>query len=329
MVNLTKDQKTLIVNEYNDLRSTDQYKISGKAQLFALNKVNIYAHSILSDDQKILYASAWKDQTLSLIHSYYHYLNLTEVQKEKIIATMESVPGFDSLQIINYFPDIPKDTMFSLLDSTQLAAEAGQQKQIKRNFENAMAAADSGRLQDATFEKTRVRFILKYYAKHLRNEHKSILHKLQYINIEDAKRIAVISNLYQKRVKSDRIQEIRKCYTSDSLLIAPINKQLIEYSYERFALQPNLCVYWCRFGASRTPEIKDEEEQILSVLESIKLTYPDIVNDSILRLKKHKTKLKNKIEHVRPSRKTGTVVNIIADKRIEALDDIAELILIQ
>ena len=311
------------------MRATDQYKNSGEAQLFALNKVNIYAHAVLSNDQKVLFDSAWEDHTLRIIHSYYHYLNLTGSQKEVIVATMESVPGFDSLKIIQFFPDIPKATMISLLDSTQLAAEETQQKQIKLNFENYLAEADSGRLQEAAFEKMRVEFILKYYTPHLQNEHKSILVQLHKTSMEDAKRVETISDLYQRRVKSDRMQEILKCYSSDSVLIAPINKERLNQLYERFSLQPNLCVYWCRFGTAVTPEIKTEENQILTSLEYIKLNYPEIINNSIHHLKKYKAKLNKKIERVRPPCKAGTVVNIVSDKRTESLSDIAELLLVQ
>ncbi len=328
-VNLTVDQKTLIVNEFNDLRSTEQYKNSGEEQVYALHKVNIYAHTILNDDQKLLFDSAWKENTLNIIHSYYHHLKLTEAQKEKIIATMESVPGFDSLQIINFFPDIPKDTMISLLDSTQLVAEAAQQKQIQINFEKSMAESDPERLDDVIFEKAKVGYIRNYYKKHLRNEHKIILGKLQNSNVEQAKSVEVIGNLYQNRVKSDKILDILKCYSSDSVLIAPNNKERLEYRYEGFALLPDLCVYWCRFGASLTPERKAEERLILSELESIYRNYPEILDESILRLEKHKMKLEKKIEKRRPSCKEGTVVNIVSDKRIEALDDIAELLLVQ
>lgn len=329
MVNLTNDQKSQIVNKFNELRATAQFKVSGEAQLYALNKVNIYAHDILSDDQKVVFDSTWKDQTLWIIYSSYHHLNLTEAQKEKIISTMESTPGFDSLQIIRFSPDIPVDTMMSLLDSTQLAAEAAHQRQIRLNFENAMAKGDSDRLADATFEKKRVQLILKYYTKHLQHEHKSIISELQERNIEDARRVVEISELYQKRVNTDKIQEIRKCYTSDSVLIAPINKELLEYRYERFALLPNLCIYYCRFGAARTPEIIAEEKQIMSDLESIKQNYPDIINTSILRLKKHKTKLVHKIEQARPSPKSGGSVTIVSDQRTQTLEHIAELLLTQ
>lgn len=152
-VNLTEEQKSRIVNLYNDFRSTDPYKNSGEAQVFALNRVNIYAHSILSHHQRIVFDSAWLQHTLNMIHSYHHHLKLTEHQKEKIIAAMRSIPGFDSLQIINYFPAIPKDTILSLLDATQQVAEAIHQEQIKQNFEQWIAESDSAGCRDAVFEK--------------------------------------------------------------------------------------------------------------------------------------------------------------------------------
>lgn len=327
-VSLTEDQKSLIVNLYKNLRTTDHYKSSGEAQIFALNQVNLYAHSLLSHNQKMTFDSAWEKHTLNLIHSYHHHLNLTPHQKERVIAAMRSVPGFDSLQIINYSPAIPKDTIISLLDDTQQAAEAIHQDLIKRNFERSMAQNDSAGCHDAVFEKRRVEFIRKYYAKHLQKEHKIVLNKLKERNLDDATNVALISNLYQERVQADKTQQIRRCYSSDSVIIAPIKKESIEYQYARYSLQPNLCVYWCKFGSNKTPEMKAEEKKIMSDLESIQQRYPDIINPSIQRLQKHKMKLNRKVEQERPVRK-GTVVSIVSDKRTEALEGIAELLLIR
>lgn len=327
-VSLSESQKGLIAKEFITLKSSVNVTSDGEWMLSVLPKINLFAHSILRNDQKILFENSWRESALSLIQSYYHYLKLNDLQKDKIIEIMENVKGADTLKITKYFPDFPKDSIMSMLDSTQLVLEAEQQRQIKQNFENYISGLDPEKARDTAFERYRLELVTVYNKKHLQQAKNKIFEKLMKRSAKDAEKINEITEIYQKRVELSKLRSIERFYSQDSILIAPIQKLLMEYRYKRFALQPNLCVYWC-LGTDDSTETKEEEEKIVLSLEYFQKTYMDILDKTFRQLKKNRTKLDSRIEAARPPGKPGTVVNIVAGSRILSVEAIAELLLVR
>jgi hypothetical protein len=327
-VNLSEFQKGLIAMEFSVLKSELSSTVPGEYLVLALPKINLFAYSLLDEDQKRLFEKSWRQSTLNLIHSKYHYLNLSEEQKDIIIEVMENTNGSDTLKITKHYPDFPKDAIMAVLDSTQLQLEEEQRKQIKLNFEKYITGSDVEKAKDTAFERHRLALVTDYSRKHLQKAKRKVLVKILMINSEDVKKVDEITNIYHARVQSSRKKEIARFYSQDSVLIAPINKLLVEYKHKRFELQPDLCVYWC-LGADDSAETKEEEEEILQHLEYFKKTYDDILGRSLHPLKKNRANLDSKVNAARTPKRPGTVVNIVASSRIQSVDDIAELLLVQ
>ncbi|MEO6130868.1 MAG: hypothetical protein ABIQ02_03395 [Saprospiraceae bacterium] len=326
--NLTEDQKDSVRNEFNILNLTPNLNTSNKSELPAFQKGNLYTYSLLNDMQKHLFESSWKHSALSQIHSRYHYLNLSEKQKNEIIEFIEDSPKFDTLKVIEFYPNIPRSFVISLLDSTQLKLETEQQSQALISYEKYLAWSDIEKSKDTTFEKYRLDLVAVYSKKYLQKAKQRILNKILKISPDDAKEIGEITGIYRARVNLDLLRRVRDCYSRDSVLIAPNTKLLVAYKLKRYTLMPNLCTYWCRFGVEDTAETKNEEEHILKTLENFKIKYKHILDREINNIKKNKLKLNTKIEAARPAKKPGTVVSIVAEARIQAVDDYAELLLV-
>ncbi len=317
--NLNASQKTIIKQKFRTIGQTKEAKA----------EINLYAYSILDEYQREQFENAWKQRTINRINSDYSYLNLTLRQYEKLLNAMEHQNGSDTFKIIDTYSPVPVDSVMALLDTTQLTLEANYQNQKKMNIEKNKKDANEAKAKEVAFEKKRIELIKPYYEKNVLKTRKKIVSKIGNANPHDLKLIDSIAALYQARINIDRNSEIKKCYNQDSILISPIQKEIIQYKYERYSLMPNLCIYWCKFGTNKTPAIEAEEEKVVSGLEYIKATYPTLIFDSLQKLKKKKSKLQANIEKARPEQKPGTTVNIVADERVQLVEEIAELILVK
>ena len=327
-VHLSEDQKGIIADEFTIMKSNADTGVPGEYLIQVNPKINLFAHSILSEDQKVLFDTSWRERTSRLIHSNYHYLMLSDPQKDQVIKIMQNVDGYDTLKITVNYPDIPKEAVISVLDTNQLLLEAEHQKEMKLNYEKYISESDIEKAKDTAFERQRLLLVTDYNKKYLQKAKRKVLESIMKINSEDCEKVNDITDVYQTRVEKSRQDGMARFYSQDTVLIAPINKLLVEYRHKRFELQPNLCVYWC-LGVDDSPEAEAEEEEILQSLEYFKKTYDDILSNSLHKLEKHRTKLEANIEAIRPTKKPGTVVNVVAGSRIQSLEEIAELLLTQ
>ena len=324
-VNLTEPQKELIASHYRG--SKPKTRSSADSIVNAYNRINLYTYFLLDNDQKSAYEKAWNQLTENRIRAEFSYLNLSDQQVQRILYTMQNFSGADTLKIIKHYPDIPKDSLLFMLDSNQIALEKEHQEEKIRNREKYIIESDLEKARDTAFERKRLQLVTKYYSQHLQKAKRKAVQLISRINYEDAQRVQQLTNIYQSRVIADMKLAGGRCYSRDSILIAPINQKLIAIKYYRYSLLPNLCVYWCRFGTDDTPEANAEETHIINELEYLKKTYDEKLSNILRNLQQHKTKLLEKIDFARPPKQKGTVVNIVAEGRIQAVEKIAELLL--
>lgn len=315
----------MIASHYRGLKP--KTRSSSDSIVEAYDRINLYTYFLLDDDQKSAYEKAWIRLTENRIRAEFSYLNLSEEQVKRILYTMQNLRGADTIKIIKHYPDIPKDSMMLMLDSNQLALEKEQQEEKIRNREKYIIESDHEKARDTAFERKRLQYVSKYYSQHLYKAKRNAVERISKFRYEDVKRVHQLTNIYQSRVIADMKLGVERCYSRDSILIAPINKKLIEIKYHRYSLLPNLCVYWCRFGTDDTPEANAEETHIINELEYLKMTYEERLSNILRYLQKHKTKLLAKINAARPPKKEGTVVNIVAEGRVQSVENIAELLL--
>lgn len=326
-IELSDEQKSVIVSEYNRLGSDPQFRNSGEVFIQGITNLNLLAYENLSEEQRGRFHELSDNMIKSALRSKFHYLNLSEIQKDKIVETMNELPGFDSLRVVRYYHEVPDEMVLAHIDEMQHGLYEKHQEESRIMRENHLRESDAKYLDDVEFETKKLKLIDKLYLKHLIKERQAVLNSIGSVNTTDVSRIEEIRELYQLRVMNDQMKARRLCYSKDSILIAPIKLDLVNLTNERKMILAELCVYWCRFGDAMTSEIKNEKEIVYSTLEYIQTTYKSILDNAINKLRPIRTKLMSKISNENPADKNISRVTIVSDKRTMDIDSIAELLL--
>ncbi len=289
-------------------------------------KFNQYVYSVLNEEQKRSFDSLCKYNFVMVNAGLYAHLQLTTDQTNKMFDILRSMDKTDSIQANGCFTIFPKDSLLTILDATQLAAEFQKNAEEKKRYHRQVAHSDSLRYNEMIFYREKLQLVKRFHTKHLSNAKERLLKNIKSIHPEDITNASQLMLTYQDQVDQTlRSESHRFQYDSDSVLLEPNRKAILEYRHEAFKYFPDLCIYWCRFGAQRTPEFIEEENRLTAQLAYFKTTYAKYIVQEEHHLKKHIIKFQGQIEEIKPPKKPG--VTILPDVKIPDLETTALLLL--
>lgn len=304
----------------------DSLKKIGLPTFKIYTTLNAFIYSILSKGQKAQYDSIYQDYWFRIHKNIYDYLNLSDEQVMKLVKIQSGLLTSDSLRSASEYNLIIRRTIYNLLDTSQINLYVEREKLNDQNQRKLRAQGDEENKKNADFQIKRLGLVKKYHQKFLSKSKARVLKEIRLVNNADALKLKEIENKYQARTHIVEKIELMYCYSEDSVLLAPLTAEYIKAKYEIRRYQPSLCMYWCAMGGE-TVDFIEEEEWMYQQLEYFKSTYPSSIEKELSFLVKKKDKLNKAIDKFRPEKYKGTIVTLVAEERVQALEEVAELLL--